>query len=701
MLKDLSLLPVYDSATCDLIRAVQVPLLQNSVEYLRGVGYFSSGWLRIAAPGMADLVSRGGRARIVIAPILQAEDWEAMKTGEEARIDEGLRLALTRNVLDLRASLESDTLNALAWMVADGVLEFRFAILRDQQGAGDYHDKVGIFTDAAGDSVAIHGSLNDSVRGSLNGEAFSVFASWDAGQRPYVQLHRQRLEALWDDQNVQFRVRRLPEAVREQFVRLRTTPKRPYCLPAAVEPPQGPRCPVALRSYQEDAVQAWEEAGCRGIFEMATGTGKTYAAIAAAVRQYEQRGRLAVLVLVPYLHLLEQWARDIRAFGFSPVLCSGEHLGWSVELQDRVRDLRMLDRGHLCVVAVHQTAASSRFARATSQLPPSNSLLIADEVHALGAPQLRRAMLPGTELRLGLSATPRRWYDDAGTATLTSYFGSVCFEFPLEKAIGKYLTPYSYHPHLVGLSDSEMGEYESLTSQVTALAARAERDAEVREQLRQLLIRRARIIGRAAGKLPRALAVLESLMADDRRHRRETQGLLVYCAPGTHTQVLRAVADRGLRCHEFVHTVSLGERERLLSQFAEGVIQALVAIKCLDEGVDVPSTRTALILASSTNPREFVQRRGRILRKAEGKDRAVVHDFIVIPPERQTRGLSGAELGIFQREMPRFAEFASSALNEFEARAVVRETLDRIGMLHLLDRKPWDVYHTLKQWDWD
>jgi superfamily II DNA/RNA helicase len=180
----------------------------------------------------------------------------------------------------------------------------------------------------------------------------------------------------------------------------------------------------------------------------------------------------------------------------------------------------------------------------------------------------------------------------------------------------------------------------------------------------------------------------------------EPNGILIYCSPGGHKDVLRAVAALGFRCHEFVHNVSLSDREKLLEQFDNGAIQALVAIKCLDEGVDVPSTKTAFILASSTNPREFVQRRGRILRKAAGKTVAHIYDFLVFPPLARLSLRLGSDLGILQREMPRFVEFASSATNQFSARAVVRDILDRLQMLNLLDEKPWDVYHTLKKWDW-
>jgi superfamily II DNA/RNA helicase len=165
--------------------------------------------------------------------------------------------------------------------------------------------------------------------------------------------------------------------------------------------------------------------------------------------------------------------------------------------------------------------------------------------------------------------------------------------------------------------------------------------------------------------------------------------------------VLEAVSGIGLKSAEFVYDVSLSQREALLKQFANGDIQALVAIKCLDEGVDIPSTRIAFILASSTNPREFVQRRGRILRQHAEKAEAIIYDYIVVPPPHLISLKREVDISILKREMPRFAEFASSALNEFQARSSVRDILDSYNMLNLLDERPWDIYHSLKQWDWE
>ena len=700
MLKELDLQPVYDSECHDLIRDLQVPLLVQSKDYLRGVGFFTSGWLRLAAQGMAAFVTGGGSARIVLSPILEEADWEALKFGESAKNDAIIRGVLTRNIDVLATTLENDTRNALAWMVADGYLEFRFAVPRDRLSAGDYHDKVGVFTDANGDQVAIHGSLNDSIKASFNGEAFSVFKSWETGQAPYVEMHRTRLEALWTNQNKQFSVYRIPEAVREKFIQLRTSHSKPYLLAKAHEEIRAlsPCCAVDLHGYQMAAIEAWRLAGCRGVFEMATGTGKTITSLAAATSVYQERHRIVLIILVPYLHLLEQWERNCRQFGFEPILCSSLHGRWQIEVKSAIQDFNIGVKNNICILSVHKTAATERFAMALSRLPKDDSLLLGDEAHGLGALHLRKALLENVGMRLGLSATPRRWFDNEGTDTIFSYFGPTCFEYTLDQAIGKFLTPYEYFPQLVSLTSAETELYEEITQKIVSITTAAKRNPELRERLSKLLLQRARIISSAQQKLPALLILLRDMLEKHRLRGEELNGILIYCAPGGHKEVLREVAALGLRCHEFVHNVSLADREKLLCQFDVGDIQVLVAIKCLDEGVDVPSTKTAFILASSTNPREFVQRRGRILRKAKGKDRAVIYDFIVAPTS--ARHAQNTDVAILKREMPRFVEFASSAMNQFNARSVIRDILDHLEMLNLLDEKPWDVYHSLKQWDW-
>lgn len=702
MLQLLDLNPVYDSENYDLIRDLQVPLLSNSKDYLRGVGFFTSGWLKLASQGMANLIRSGGRARIVLSPILEAEDWNALQMGDAAKKDKLLYEILSRNMFDIENTLEKDTRNALAWMVADGFLEFRFALPRNRMSIGDYHDKVAIFCDKNNNRVAIHGSLNDSIKASLNGEAFSVFKSWEPGQLPYVEMHQSRLESLWNNDNKQFTVFCIPDAVKEKLISLRTSAAPPYKVIESKNTfdlqPQF-ECPFTLYPYQEKAIKEWRKADCRGIFEMATGTGKTITSLAAAASVYKDTGRLALIILVPYLHMLDQWERNCRDFGLNPILCSGEHGRWQIDVKTAIQDYKIKVKSNICILAVHRTASMDRFIKAIQGLPEINTMCIGDEAHGFGASNLRNALFENSQLRLGLSATPRRWFDDEGTNIIYGYFGPTCFEFTLDEAIGKFLTPYEYHPQLISLSNEELEEYETITRAINKLRT-PDDDPQKNEAIKRLLLKRSRIVSSAEQKLPSLLELIRSMNKEHKLKGKELGGVLIYCAPGEHKQVLQAVSRIGLRCHEFVHDVKLKDREQLLNQFSKGEIQVLVAIKCLDEGVDIPSTRIAFILASSTNPREFVQRRGRILRKSEGKSLASIFDYIVVPSQDRLKYKFDSDLSILQREFPRFAEFSSSAVNQFEARSKVRDILDKFGMLHLLDDKPWSSYHALKTWDW-
>jgi superfamily II DNA or RNA helicase len=699
MLRTLNLLPVYDSAESDLVYDLLVPSLRSSNSYLRGVGFFTSGWLRLAAHGLAGLIENGGSARFVISPILEKSDWDALQLGEDAKCNEALKSMLESNVDDIASSLESTTLNTLAWMIADGVLEFKFAVARDCATTGDYHDKVGVFTDSLGDSVAIHGSFNDTIKGSLNGEAFSVFKSWEDGQLPFVEKHHKRLLELWQFGNRQFKTFNIPDAVQRKFMKLRSSRNRPYTLransPVILEKNISKlHCPLKLYPYQEEAINEWVSANCHGVLEMATGTGKTVTSLMAAINRYETIGRLALVILVPYIHLLEQWEQNCKKFGFNPVLCSSAHGNWHIEVRSKIQDFNLKIIDHICILAVHASASKEKFAKATKNLKEECTMIIGDEVHGFGSSALRQAMISNTGMRLGLSATPRRWFDEEGTDLIFSFFGEICYEFSLESAIGKYLTPYEYLPSLVNLSPAEMDSYEELTNKIAKFYSMTKGNVyDLEEKIKILLLERAALIATAEEKIYRLIRILQEMLQS--RNKSEISHILVYCAPGSHKNVLLAIADLGLKCHEFVHTVPIKKRQKILEQFNNGDIQVLIAMKCLDEGVDIPSTRTAFFLASTSNPKEFVQRRGRILRLAEGKNKATVYDFIVVPRAEFMPLKRDIDASLLKREMPRFAEFASAASNEFDARSKLWDLVNNYEMLNLFDEKPWDMYKRL------
>ncbi len=440
---------------------------------------------------------------------------------------------------------------------------------------------------------------------------------------------------------------------------------------------------VEERPYQTHAVEQWIDSGAQGILKMATGTGKTITSLLAAERVSRAfEGEISLVVAVPYQHLVEQWAEDVRDFGAEPILAYKSRNNWQEQLQQQVLAFNTGARGTLSVITTHNTFATDAFQAELGRISKENQMLIADEVHHLGAPHLKSALPEQIPMRLGLSATPQRWYDDEGTDALHQYFtGGVSYEYSLSEAIENgALCEYYYIPHIVELTDEEALEYEELSAKIGRLASRmdddlGDADIQSNHKLKHALFKRARLLGTAEGKLERLSELIPE--QGDIHH------TLVYCGDGSvegessgrtkrhvdaTVELLRA--ELGVRARRFTAEENQDERERLLAEFERGDLDALVAIRCLDEGVDVPATETAYILASSSNPRQFVQRRGRILRPHENKEFAVVHDFVVSPPERLASGdgpVFASERSLVRKELERVMMFAESARNHPDA----------------------------------
>jgi superfamily II DNA or RNA helicase len=451
-----------------------------------------------------------------------------------------------------------------------------------------------------------------------------------------------------------------------------------------------------LEEYQNEAIQKWFEHGRRGIFEMATGTGKTITSLSAAVRVYEEKKRVFLVVIVPYLHLANQWKSTVKIFGFSTILCGSSYMGWKEKLDLGIQNYNLKVTDNLCIIAVSKTASSDRFISSIEKIRKSPIMIIADEVHGLGSLELQKCMQEKYEFRLGLSATPRRWFDDYGTNILFDYFGEPCYEYSLDKAIENgFLVSYLYYPILTNLNNEEHDKYEAISNKIIQLLRVHDTDSSFEETIKKLLIARARILSSAQNKFQMLLELLSEMIKHNNEDGIKTRDILIYCSPGHHKEVLKQVSQLGLTCHEFVADVSSDDRANILKEFENGFYQVLVAIKCLDEGVDVPSTRIAFIMASSTNPREFIQRRGRILRRATNKKSAIIYDFIIVPSKEMVEIKDATEISIIKRELPRFAEFSASASNEFESREKLWNIANKLEILPLLDKKPWEIYADL------
>ena len=672
----------YRSGRDNVIRDFYTPCLERSVLYRRAVGYFTSSGLAHAARGLASLVARNGKMRLVASPYLEAGDVAALTKAAE-HPEEVLRSIISRQLGEIEDLLIRERLNALAWLIADGSLEVRLALRLDDAGQlahGLYHEKVGIFSDDQGNHVAFAGSANETAGGLVgNFESIKVFWSWDDPQGRVTE-EISNFEALWNNQTHGLRVLDFTRISHDLLRQYQATHRPQLEEPHAdyhVAPVAPGTIPPGLipRDYQKDAMRAWLAAGGKGILAMATGAGKTLTALYLACKLLEKSENrpLVIVVVCPFLNLAYQWIREMAKFGIIPVECFESKAIWESELQTAYQKLAAKLSPVVGIVVTNKTFLTPAFQAA---LKPGIAvhLLIADEVHNLGAPKLKELLPEAIKLRLGLSATPERHGDPEGTDAIFDYFGQPVFEFGIAAAIKQeVLVPYTYHPVLVSLTEDEATEYLDLTEKILRFGGR-DKDGSTPKALELLLIKRARLLASAANKIPALRAVVEAMSEPLER-------AIIYCGDGSVecpiteeisrqiTVVSRLLGDElGLRVRRFTYEESGEDREQMITDLRNRDLNAVIAIRCLDEGIDIPDARIGFLLASSTNPRQFIQRRGRLLRRSDntGKRRAVIYDFIVEPPDfggNLDEASFNLERRFFERELKRIVEFCASAEN--------------------------------------
>lgn len=676
----------------DLIEEFFIPLLKNSVKYDRGVGYFSSSWIKEAFEGMMGFAQNGGKARWITSPILSREDWDALIIGDEARQNDVLKSVLQKEINNLTYALKHETLVALAWMIADEMLEFKLAKPRNKL-FNEYHAKVGIFTDDEGYSVSFDGSYNDSIAGLHNFESIKVFRSWDLSSE-YVNQEKEWFERIWNNEDPNIEVFDIPQAIKSSILRLREESERPYPLPEwaklrvikelflnQIIPSPCLPSSIVLRDYQANAVESWFANDCLGIFEMATGTGKTLTALSASLKLLEQKKHLLILIVCPYIHLAQQWLEEAGKFSYRPILAVENKQLW---LEDVVKLLRDFSANRIEQGVIITTNAS--FIKSTlreifeAYNVWENTLLIADEVHHCGSQEMLKALPKPAKFRLGLSATPIRSYDDEGTNRLVDYFNKIVFTLDLKEAISRgFLTPYYYHPITVPMLANEFDEFIYLTKKLNKIHPNP--DEPISEAALRIAIKRARVLNNSRAKITWVRESINDSIIDSHT--------LFYVGENIFNEIRTIIGyDKKIPCHEFTHRQNLNQRKILLDQFEKGVIKALIAMKCLDEGIDIPPTRIAYFLASSSVTREFIQRRGRVLRNSPGKKFATIYDLISIPPsEYIIKGRNDenyhAVRSAIRREYARVIEFASLAENKHQALYMFAEIADRFDLLSL------------------
>ena len=704
-LRWLSLTGRYRSDREDVVQGFYVPALSVATSYSRAVGYFTSTSLALFARGIERFAARGGAMRLIASPHLDADDILDIERGYDVRaVIE--RAALRELDLETRDGV-LDGLGVVGRLVAESRLDIKLAFVEQAGRIGIYHEKIGIFRDAVGDLVAFTGSANETLGGLLaNFESIEVYLGWLAGDGARALRIEADFEDLWADRTPHLRVEPFPDVARDRLVELGRSrpavglPERDDALqpptPSEAEPSQlAIPASLVIRDYQRTAVEAWLRQRGRGILKMATGTGKTKTAMIALCQLgkvlNQREDPLVVLILAPFQHLVDQWITEVESFGVRPVAVYESSQRWLPVVEDQLAEARLGQRPVVIMVATNASFAGERFQAILSRISLP-LLVIADEAHNLGSSAYRSSLPPNAAYRLALSATPERWFDDAGTDALINYFGPVVFELGLGEAIEMGgLCRYRYIPRLVVLSHRETQLYVDLTTQIAKrLAAGDNLDTNDPDSpIGHLLRQRAGVLGHAVGKVGALRGDLEA--------RRTLWYQLIYCAEGRRptepgepagpNQVADVMDMVGnglhLAAHSYVAETPRTERRVLLRRFDAGDdLRVLVAMRCLDEGVDIPDARVGYLLASSSNPRQFIQRRGRLLRPAPGKEMAEILDYIAVPQSDAPINFD-IERNLLTRELERANEFGKLAENYETTLQVLRPLKEQYQLMHL------------------
>lgn len=689
----------YQTLNDEVVANFYIPCLKHATHYKRAVGYFSSSILLEISKGLASIALRGGKIDLLIAPTLSKEDYEAIKKGYAIK-------AYTENkIIDsfdefIEYEQKEDRFGLLSYLIKEGILDIKVVVLEEENDRAIFHDKLGIMYDDDGNIVAFSGSANETYNGyKSNYENIDVFCSWVSEDTESRCISKEiRFDKLWKGKEKGCIVFDFPEVIKdkllkysigkEELIKLDEEVIAKYKKSISMKGFPSTKN-INLYDYQQDAINSWKKSNYKGIFDMATGTGKTFTGCGAISKLYEDKKRVFVWICCPFTHLVDQWAEEVKIFNIEPIVCYGSEKKYKDKLKRYVMKFKHKRADFICVI-ITNTSFKKDFIQSMVKENLSDSLLLVDEAHNFGAYHLSECMNLNYPYRLALSATLERYGDEKGTQRLLDFFGEKCITYTLERAIQEQkLTPYKYYPILVSLNVKESESYEYLTNKIRKIMTHFNEDVDdIPEEVKKLLIKRARLVAGAENKVNALKNVLMNY--------KDENNLLVYCGAVKYGQYgynecsdekkqIQIVSemmtqDLKMKVSRFTAEESTEERRAIIEMYKNEDIQALVAIKCLDEGMNVPTIKTAFILASSTNPKEYIQRRGRVLRKSKGKIFAKIYDFVTLPRslEAARTGMidKDNDLGLVRRELARVIDFANLSSNPSYSNEIINSIYD-------------------------
>lgn len=703
MLSDVCFKNIYSSGYDEPKEFFTEALIESS-SFDLGLGFFSSSGIRSLSYGFALFIANGGKVRIVINHFLSKKDKKAIENGQNHLVNE-FESSILSDVMMLTKTLSKEDehfFRCLSYLISINRIEF-IATISTKGGLG--HDKYGIFTDEKGNRVAFIGSANFSQSAlELNGETITVFTSPNDDNR--IEEYQSLFNKTWNNDTphlVHIPIHEVKTYIREKYpettlqdiladsaiLREESSIVAQYVKPLPrrildkIEYKElEPRFPFSEeRQIQIDAYNAWVKNDKVGIFAMATGSGKTVTALNCLRKQYKENGYYKAIIVVPTQALAIQWQKEVMSFNFQNIVSTHTDKDWKNTLS-RYTTRSLLDQFRSIVIITTYATFNRKdiqmFISKTKGL--DTFIYIADEAHNIGSQSSLKHLPDNIRWRIGLSATPERIYDDMGSAKVYDFFNSkppgYTYRFTMKQAIeNNILCHYDYYPTFVELTNIEMEEYEKISAQLRKFIDPD--TGKYKPEADKLLLKRKRIIHKAENKKIAISNLLEEL-----KQKRKLDYTFVFVPEGyepdysindTYSveqedihiidEYAQMFKEHGYSYHKYIS--GLDDAPNILKSFADGDIQILLSMKCLDEGVDIPRAEHAIFCSSTGNPRQFVQRRGRVLRKCKGKDKAIIWDLIVTPPNVMDDTIN-VERNMFISEVKRIVNFAALADNQID-----------------------------------
>ena len=706
--------------------------LKNSTEFDLKLGYFSSAAISVLAEGFATFISQGGCMRLIINHIVSKKDKEAITNGVMGNVIDCSDLSNFQYLKTTFNEYQEQFFRCLAYMISEKRIDIRIIKPRGKKGIA--HTKSGQFRD--GDSItAFTGSANFTISGLFNNiEEIKIDRSDSVDRMVQKRIEKQRkdFDAIMSGEKKgidYLSPKDLVEAISTNYGdsdieelldvenKLREVKRRHRGDSTTVHDdmaPSIPRFPYDKpREYQQLAFENWKNNKQKGLFAMATGTGKTITSLNCLLEIYKRNGYYKAIILVPTITLVNQWEKECWKFNFSNII---KVYSKNAEWRSKIELLQMSEKyrkpsepaQNFIIISTYASFAREKVFTILNSFERTKVLFIADEAHNMGSPSILKRLGTIKYLRrIGLSATPERQYDVDTNVKLYRFFGAednFTFEYSMKEAIQKgVLCKYYYYPHLVKLTDEEMANYVELSEKISKYFNYNKGVFDKKDDiLMSLLLARKRIIHKAANKLDAFKKII--------KERYEKNGnlkySLIYVPEGNKPDYIidsdifdksEQVADDDVSNHLIdVYTEAVmkvdkyitvrkfvsGQKDRdaILADFAKGKLQVLTSMKCLDEGVDVPRSELAIFCASTGNPRQFIQRRGRVLRQHPDKHMAEIHDLVVAPEVSATSSGYKMEQALLKNELLRVKNFSILSENQSYSQMELKSVMEHYGL---------------------